>query len=148
MITDVIQYVESHPLGTLLITLSLAIFGYLLRVSFFQRQRIRKSLDSISAVFRDDLNALIESDLKTMDILNESSFNKHRSVIRNEIKPLAIHQRIRLSREWKQLAYGNNKEQGKLLRYEQYADCYSISENKKLRNLAVHRINSILKICA
>ena len=59
MLSDVVQYIESHPLGALLITLSLTFFGYLLRVSFFQRQRIRKSLDSIDAAIPDKYTSMV-----------------------------------------------------------------------------------------
>ncbi|WP_257291073.1 hypothetical protein [Endozoicomonas sp. ONNA1] len=145
---ELFSLIESYPLETLLGVLSSLALGYLLRISFSQRQRLNSINQTIISAFTPELNRLTENQDKVIDVMDDTAYRKHEASIRDNLERLPFIQRYRLRKAWERLAYGENKEQGKFLCYEQYADCYSISENKKLRNLAIHRINSILKICA
>ena len=97
---EIIDLIKTHPLYASLSILLAYSLGYILKISYLQRQNISAAGKNIVIAFQKELDTLIQKDQDSRIILNSNSFTKHEAAIRNNIKSLSAIQRYRLNRAW------------------------------------------------
>lgn len=142
-----IKSIESNPtqrniLGTLL----LALLGVLVWINQSKRTESRQAGDRIIEAFQPELDALIQSSGDTGNILTDEILNKHDAAIRSNLPRLLWIQKFRLRRAWNEMAYCQVDEHHKILFYTMYSDCGSLDIRRKMRPLAIARIQKIISI--
>jgi hypothetical protein len=141
---ELIEYIKNNPLYSILAVFFSLGIGYLLKVSLSQRQNIKVAGRNIITAFQPELDLLIQRDDDCMNIMDDTAFRKHEAAIRNNINDLSIFQRKPLKKAWEELAYHN--ENKVIPFYAMYIDGGSLDKRRKLKSLAIRRIQRIISI--
>ena len=141
---ELISTIKSYPLYSILATLFVAGFGYLLKISLLQRQSVKDAGKNIIAAFQEDLDKLIQTNGDCRLILNSEAFKKHESAIRNNINNPSFFKKFRLRHAWGRLAYYEGSKG--IPFYEMYADYGSLDKRARMKTLAISRMQRIVAI--
>jgi hypothetical protein len=141
---DIFALISNHPLHSVLTVIMIGGFGYLLKVSIFQRQNINAAGKEIVSAFQPELNNLLQTGDDCRLILDSTAFKRHDDAIRNNIDRLSVFQRRRVRKAWYRLAY--HEQNNKIPFYEQYADYGSLDRRNKMRPVAISRIQRIINL--
>lgn len=107
------------------------------------KERHQEGKNIISA-FKQELDALIQTNNDCRDIMTMEAYKKHESAIRSFLPYLSWIDRFRFKRAWHRLAFHQNDTKGMLPFYEQYADLGSLDKRRSVRPFVIKEIERIL----
>lgn len=146
-ISNTMKYIETNTIQrNILGGLFAVLIGTLIWINQSRRTASRQAGDRIIEAFQPELDALIQTSGDAGNILTDEVLNKHDSAIRNNLPRLLWIQKFRLRRAWHEMAYCQVDEQHKILFYTMYSDCGSLDIRRKMRPLAIARIQKIISI--
>ena len=107
--------------------------------------RREKGAELISA-FRQELDALIQTDEDCRLILTDEAYRQHDSAVRAFMPYISWIDKYRMKQAWGDLALFRLNKKHAVNFYAQYADCGSLDKRKAMRPLAINRIQGIIRL--
>jgi len=101
---------------------------------------------AVVAAFRPELDALRQTGGDCRLILNDDTYRRHESDVRNFSPHLWWFKRILVRRAWHQLAHHPKDKEGHIPLYAQYADYGSLTTRRKVRPIVIGRIEKITSL--
>lgn len=98
--------------------------------------------------FQPELDAITQTSEDCRLIMTDEAYRRHDSAIRTFMHYLSYFDRLRLKWLWHSLAMFKLDEKHHIAFYEQYADCGSLDERRKIRPIVKKRIQDIISFAS
>lgn len=127
----------------LLALITIGIKHFLANTWDAKNKRANHAIKVIDA-FQPELDAIIQTSEDCRLIMTDVAYRRHDSAIRDFMHHLSYFDRFRLKRLWHRLAMFKLNRKQHIAFYEQYSDCGSLEERKKIRPIIENRIQEII----